>query len=100
MVGVLKVLVGKSSRPINNSTIHIKGYKTDLKSGPHQSNGQYQWIFINILNIKIPDLRSELYSLICIVELFQFNSPNISPSPSKLPPGIKGNVCLSNYKQL
>ena len=54
----------------NNSTIHIKEYNSDPKSGI--------FIFKMLMNIhwywpldwRGPDLRSVLYSLTCIVELF------------------------------
>ena len=54
---------------INIPTIPVKEYKSNLKSGHEESNGEFQWISIDIINDKYPDLKSDLYSLIGIVDL-------------------------------
>ena len=54
---------------INIPTIPVKEYKSDLKSGYEECSRECQWIFIDVMNVKYPDLKSDLYSLIAVVDL-------------------------------
>ena len=48
----------------------MKRHKYNLESNYDLSNAIFQWVFIDIINIKYHDLESELYSLIGIVDIY------------------------------
>ena len=72
----------------NSSTILITEYESDLESGFNKCNVYFQWVSIDILNIKKSDSTSDLYSLIGIVDIFEdassyFNTTSFKSSTRK-----------------